>query len=145
MVLVLVKCGFDNYSKVAEAKRQSTITTLENTNKDNIKTIEKQEKVAEESQLVVTENIQTKKVIETKVQKNDEKRKHRLENIERKYGVEIKKINENTRQPESVKAEQRKKVETENAVETSKAQIDHLWNVYCTATNSKEPACLLPG
>lgn len=143
LVLMLSKCAFNIYqerSKDAEATRQSTIGTLQNTNEANIKAMEQEQKAQSIDHAIVSENLDKKQEFTSTITNLDKRKQDRIAKIEANSAKHLEKIKTTIKDPAKQK-EATEKATQENEQEVSQAHIDHLWSVYCEATNKPGNTC----
>lgn len=134
------KWTLDSFHNAREAKRQTTIGVLQNTNKDLKDTVDRTVKSQGINDKVVTQAIEDKEKLKEKTSVAKVRKEAKINTIETKYTAKIDKAKSKTMDQEA-KTKVIASLEKEKAIEISTAHLEHLWSAYCDST-SQGSACL---
>lgn len=134
VALLTTKCSYDNYQNRQEAQRLNTIDVLQGTNKDLVDTALNIKKSQDIDNKAVNDAIIEKDKLKEKTSVAKVRKETKVKTIETKYSTKIDKAKQSKQNTED-KAAVVESLEKEKAIEVSAAHLDHLWSVFCDATN----------
>lgn len=141
--LLVVKCGYDQhqeYKRITE-NTKAIVANVRTANENLTKTVASEKASGDINTKIVEETFEQKQRLKDISATLSETRDKSLNKARVTHAKKLAKVKEKKLTPPQEK-EEIDKIDQQRDVELSKANIAHLWSVYCTTTNQAGPACV---